>query len=186
MKYDYRRVNAPYPQGDEAKKEIKRILADENTLFIKVQTTGLDKTARVLTVTLMTADGHWTKRCFNPGMELTEDTERYTGISNGEAASWDSWESGALDITAMLNGRAIIGWNVGFDADAIKREMLRINAPNPFADAASVCDAMELYSGAIGRETRFMKFVDAIGRKAPIDPEEYLEAEIELLKAVIR
>ena len=184
MKYDYRRVNAPYPQGDEAKKEIKRILADENTLFIKVQTTGLDKTARVLTVTLMTADGHWTKRCFNPGMELTEDTERYTGITNEEAASRDSWESSASDIAEMLRGRAIVGWNIGFDTDAVKREMTRINAPNPFAYAESVCDAMELYAGAIGRETRFMKFAEAIGKKAPIDPEEYLEAEIELLKKV--
>ena len=86
----------------------------------------------------------------------------------------------------MLNGRAIVGWNVGFDTDAIKREMTRINAPNPFANTASVCDAMELYSGAIGRETRFMKFADAIGRKAPVDPEEYLEAEIELLRTVVR
>ena len=183
--YDFRKDNAPLFSGYDAKAKIRSILADEKTLFVKVQSTGLAPCARVLSLTLMDAAGGWTQRFVNPGFRITEETEKYTGITAEDAESWDSWEKGvAPDIHQLFGGRRIAGWSVGFDIRVINREQTLIAAPDVLFEISGACDCMELYSGAIGKDTRFTKFADAIGKAAPIDPVAYLDELIALLKRV--
>ena len=116
---------------------------------------------------------------------IPEETTKYTGITAEDAASWESWEKGvAPDIAELFGGRTIAGWNVGFDAGIVNREQMFIAAPNAFEDVAGIWDCMELYSGAIGKDTRFSKFAEAIGKAAPTDPVAYLEELVDLLKRV--
>lgn len=183
--YNFKEVNAPMLRGEDAKAKIRDILADEKTLFVKVQSTGLGPCARVLSLTLMDAAGGWTQRFVNPGFRITEETEKYTGITAEDAEGWDSWEKGvAPDIARLLGGRRIAGWSVRFDISVINREQMLIAAPDASIGAYGACDCMELYSGAIGKDTRFTKFADAIGKAAPIDPVAYLEELIALMKRV--
>lgn len=183
--YNFKEVNAPMLRGEDAKAKIRDLLTDEGTLFIKTQTTGLGKDARILTLTLMDAAGGWTQRLVNPGFQITEETTRYTGITAEDIEEWSSWEKGvAPEIAELFKGRMIAGWNVGFDTAAINREQMLISAPNAFEGVLGVWDCMELYSGAIGKDTRFKKFADAIGKAAPVSPIEYLEELIDLLKRV--
>lgn len=183
--YNFKEVNTPMLRGEDAKAKIRDLLADEGTLFIKTQTTGLGKDARILTLTLMDAAGGWTQRLVNPGFQITDETTKYTGITAEDAESWESWEEGvAPDVAELFSGRTIAGWNVGFDTGIVNREQMFIAAPNAFEGVAGIWDCMELYSGAIGKDTRFSKFAEAIGKAAPADPVAYLEELIDLLKRV--
>ena len=186
--------SAPRYGAEEARETLRKLLGDARTLFLKVQTTGLGDDARVLTLTLMTPDRHWTQRMVNPQMALTEDTVRYTGVTQDDVDGWDIWANGvADDLPGLIYGHVVAGWNVWFDIKAVRREQARCGAPDPVEAAdrdgrrlVMPVDAMELASAAMGRESRFWKLADALGHPAPISPVDYLESVIGLLEGVCR
>ena len=186
-RYNFKKVNEPILRDDVAKEKIQKLLADDSTLFIKTQTTGLGDDARVISLTLMRRDGGWEKHTFNPDFPISEETERYTGLTKETVAESPTWaESDVSKVIAdTLGGCRITGWNVDFDVRAIRREQKMV-APedDPFAFVVSISDMMELYSGLMGKETRFTKLAVALGKAAPVDPVEYLEAVIDLMRRV--
>lgn len=175
----------PHLMGDEARARIRNLLSWDSTLFVKVQTTGLGSDAEVLTLTLMDASGSWTQRAARPCAPISPETTLYTGVTQEDADRWDRWSEGiAPDIAGLFSSRILAGWNVSFDLKAIASEQSRIGAPDPASAAYGTADMMELYCGAAGLDTRFLGLAKALGRKPPVDPVEYLEAEIELLRRI--
>ena len=183
--YDFGKVNAPMLRGEEAKKEIRRLLSDDDVRFLKVQTTGLGEDSRVLTLTLMNPSGGWVQHYVNPGVAITDEITGFTGITEEDLEDCDTWEKSlAPHLQMLFPGYVIAGWNISFDIAAIRREQKLIGAPDPFQGTKGIWDVMELYSGAIGKDTRFSRFAAALGKKAPVDPRDYLDEMIELLKRV--
>ena len=186
-RYNFQKVNEPILRDEVAKEKIQKLLEDDRALFIKAQTTGLGDDARVISLTLMRGDGGWEKHTFSPGFEITDETVKYTGLSKEEVAESPTWAESEVSrvIADLLGGCRITGWNVDFDVRALRREQKMVTPEDdPFAFVTGISDVMELYSGAIGRDTRFTKLSVALGKAAPVDPVEYLEAVIDLMRRV--
>ena len=184
--YGRKKANAPMLRGDEAKARIRWLLESDRTLFLKVQTTGLDDSARVISLTLASLGGRYEKHIVNPGFDIPDETEDYTGLPRELVSDGRTWKEGlAGEIADILEGYAVVGWNIGFDARAIRHEQeLAIPGDDPFRTVLDMADAMELYSGAIGKDTRFTRLSEAIGHTPPRESIAYLEAVMDALRRV--
>ena len=176
--------NRPALMGTEAKARIRELLEDSGTMFLKVQTTGVGADARIISLTLMDTFGGFSRFVFNPGFDIEPITEKLTGLRNENlknAGTWTEWQDDLKD--AFSKATTLVAWNVDFDRARIEYEQLSASAViEDVVGDCSFVDAMELFSGAVGKDTKFTKLASALGHPVSVDPVEYLLEVRQLLE----
>ena len=174
----------PALMGAEAKARIRELLEDSGTRFLKVQTTGVGADARIISLTLMDTFGGFSRFVFNPGFDIEPITEKLTGLRNDvlkNGMSWAEWHDELKD--AFSKAKTIVAWNMSFDRAKIENEQLLASAViEDVVGDCSFVDAMELFSGAVGKDTKYTKLMNALGHPTPVDPVENLLEVRQLLE----
>lgn len=103
-------------------------------VVIDVETTGLQPTRqRIIEIAII----HYQSgveidrltSLFNPGRTIPEYITKLTGINNELVAEAPAFAEMASDVVRWLDGRLVVGHNVGFDLAFLNAELQRLNVP---------------------------------------------------------
>lgn len=107
------------------------LTGEKPVVFIKVQTTGVDpKKDRIIELSLIKFEKDeqpkFITRRFNPGIEISEESYGFHGISNLDVSEEAAFESKAEGIKSFLKGCDFVGFSIrNFDIPFIVSEMYR-------------------------------------------------------------
>ena len=143
----------------KAAETARSILSDNNVLILDTETTGLERGRYGVwdhIVDLGIADANKAVVCnmlFNPGMPMPEAASRINGITDAMLEGKPSINDYAPAISALLNGRTVVGWNIGFDDQMLTHELAEAGMPRTW----HTVDAMSLYCRFMGFDRPFHK-----------------------------
>jgi len=140
---------------NETMKATFRQIADMNPLILDTETTGLGMNDEVLSVAVADKDG---KLLFS---SLVKPAKRQAwqkaqvihGISPKMVAKAPSFEAIVPQLTEVLNGRCLIGWNIGFDRNMLFNSSRHFFDLQPFRNLLfelDTRDLMEIYAKCWG------------------------------------
>jgi DNA polymerase-3 subunit epsilon len=112
-----------------------KITHNKPIAFIKVQTTGLDvKTDKIIEISILKVNIDGTTqvgtRFINPGIEISDEITRITGITNEKLKVSKTFAEAATGISKFLEGCDFAGFNIKyFDLKILSEEFYRVNVP---------------------------------------------------------
>lgn len=108
---------------NQQQKEIKAILDNPNSVILDTETTGLEKDARIIELSVINCKGKvlYTS-LFDPGIPLPDKITEITGLTDADLAGKPSFSDEIAKISAALKDKIIAGWNVDFDIKRLEYE----------------------------------------------------------------
>jgi DNA polymerase-3 subunit epsilon len=118
-----------------------------NPIYLDTETTGLDRTAEIVEISLVESDG---SLAFNslvrPTARIPADAIRIHGITNELAAAAPTWPVLWPQIEALLAGRAIGIYNATFDLRMLEQTHARLGLPWRGSVVAGAFCIMKLFA----------------------------------------
>jgi DNA polymerase III epsilon subunit-like protein len=138
----------------------------EKPLYIDTETTGLDKSAEVIEISIVEFDG---RIIFNslikPTQPIPLDAQRIHGIDNEMIRSAPSWPVLWPQIREIFYGRTIAAYNAPFDLKMMQQTHQRYRLP--WRETLNMLDVLLLYSDYKGvwdpyrRSMKYFKLEEA-------------------------
>ncbi len=150
----------PYQMWDDAEAN------PDDYVFVDCETTGIDTTVdRIIQICVMNALGKVLFSSYiDPHVILEAEVTELTGITAEMLEDAPEFEDIAHELCELLDGKHIIGYNVGFDIGMINMEYGRLHR-NPFHDPRypapnykSTYDVMKQASIMIGEKNDYGQF----------------------------
>ena len=146
-------------------------------VFIKVQTTGLkSEEDRIVELALVKFEKEKTPvkvvRRFNPGIDIPEESSKYSGITDKDVQDEPSFEEKAGGILGFIEGCDFIGFNIrNFDIPFLSAEFVR-SGENFSTYGRKFIDLKSFYQRIEARN-----FKNAVKRFIGLDIEDQISSE---------
>jgi Exonuclease len=118
----------------------RQVLADELTVVLDTETTGLGENARIVELSVITAAGEvLLDTLLDPGEPIPAEATGLHGIGDQDVAGAPTFSEILPQLTAVLQGRRVVIYNAPYDTGRLRHELtlhhLAVDARNG-ADAA--------------------------------------------------
>ncbi|MFD8386547.1 exonuclease domain-containing protein [Streptomyces sp. NPDC059679] len=122
-------------------------LVDPDVVVLDTETTGLDATARIVEVAVLSSSGTvLLDTLLDPGEPIPRDATELHGIGNSDVAGAPTFSELLVKLTGVLDGKRVLIYNKWFDIDRLEHELtLHYRAaghPDPEASTAAWVSAM--------------------------------------------
>jgi len=108
-------------------KEIKSILENSDVVILDTETTGLEKDARIIELSIIDCSGKTLyTSLFDPGAPLPDKITEITGLTDADLKGKPSFSSEIAKIQNVLKDKIIAGWNIEFDIKRLDYEFGRL------------------------------------------------------------
>lgn len=126
----------------------------ENVLILDTETTGLDDDARIVEISVITADGNVVlDTLVNPGTPIPVEASDIHGITDSMVAEAPSFGQVLASLTAALAGKRCLIYNKSYDVGRLRHELLlhhqASSHPEPEQAATAWFDGMTLEDAMI-------------------------------------
>ncbi len=132
----------------------------ERPVYIDTETTGLDRSAEVIEISIIDFDGSILfSSLVKPSIPIPAGVQRIHGISNEMVASAPVWPILWPKVRSFLYGRVIGAYNAPFDLKMMQQSHARYRLP--WLDSLNMLDILPLYSdyqGVWDPDRRSMKY----------------------------
>jgi DNA polymerase III epsilon subunit-like protein len=163
----------------------------EKPIYIDTETTGLDRTAEVIEISIVDFDGRLLLNTLvKPTQAIPLDAQRIHGINDEMIRTAPAWPVLWPQIREILYGRTIAAYNAPFDLKMMQQTHLRYRLP--WRENLNMLDVLLLYSDYRGvwdpvrRSMRYFKLEEA-GRffQIPLPNAHRSAADALLTRAVL-
>jgi len=138
----------------------------EKPIYIDTETTGLDRTAEVIEISIVDFDGRLLLNTLvKPTQAIPLDAQRIHGINDEMIRTAPAWPVLWPQIREILYGRTIAAYNAPFDLRMMQQTHLRYRLP--WRENLNMLDVLLLYSDYRGvwdpvrRSMRYFKLEEA-------------------------
>lgn len=138
-----------YAIKQQAISKIKALLESKNPVILDTETTGIPRGNEVVYITELSIIDMQGKTLFssllNIPVPVPQMITQITGIDDSMLKGKPSFDAVYEDISEILRGRTVLGWNVAFDIQMLQIECDRLGYRTP---VESCTDVMALYGNA--------------------------------------
>lgn len=157
---------APYPASREKAVLLAKAKIEEHPVYIDTETTGLDRNAEVVEISIIDSDGSLLfSSLVKPLTPIPADVQCIHGITNEMVASAPAWPILWPRVRSFLFGRVIGAYNAPFDLKMMQQSLMRYRLP--WRDNLNMLDILPLYSDYQGvwdparRSMKYFKLEEA-------------------------
>ena len=131
-------------------------LKAENCVILDTETTGVAAGDRIVELSIIDLNGNTLyNQMFDPDMPMPDPASRVNGITDDMLWDKPSFRSQIPEITRILQGKTLIGWNVAFDERMLAFEYSYVRKDKPWTD---MWDAMSAFAKAHGMKNKFGRY----------------------------
>jgi len=171
--------------------ELARQIMAQKPVYIDTETTGLEKDAEVVEISIIDSDGSLLfTSLVKPSLPIPMAAQRVHHIQNSEVATAPAWPILWPRIRSFLYGRPVAAYNAPFDYRMMQQSHARYRLP--WRDTLNMVDVLPVYSDYRGtwdpvrRSMKFFKLEEAGAFfKIPLLNEHRSEADALLVRAVL-
>jgi hypothetical protein len=145
---------------EELRDWAREVLADERTVILDTETTGLHDSARIVEISVITGTGQIVlNTLLNPGEPIPEDASYIHGISDQDVADAPTFSDILVTLTAALDYKRVVIYNAPYDTGRLRHE-LRLHYAGRRANPQEEADA---WLGAMNFEDAMIPYSDWVG-----------------------
>ena len=131
-------------------------LKAENCVILDTETTGVAAGDRIVELSIIDLNGNTLyNQMFDPDMPMPDPASRVNGITDDMLWDKPSFHSQIPEITSILQGKTLIGWNVAFDERMLAFEYSYVRKDKPWND---MWDVMSAFAKAHGMKNKFGRY----------------------------
>lgn len=137
-----------FPSSSTSRERASKLAQEkinERPVYIDTETTGLDRTAEIVEISIIDFDGSILfSSLVKPVDPIPAGTQRIHGITNAMVASAPAWPIIWPKVRSFLFGRVIGAYNAPFDLKMMQQSLARYRLP--WRDTLNMLDILPLYS----------------------------------------
>ena len=130
----------------------RSVVSDSRVIYLDTETTGLDRTAEIIDIALVTNEGAVLfDTLVKPVRPIPAESSRIHGIFDDHVATAPGWEEVAPWLDTMLHGRRVVVYNAEYDAGIVNAMCDRAGGRRIASDWECAMLHYSAYAGEPGR-----------------------------------